>query len=281
VCEDYCTSDEFNQLKRNKMILCTNKRGKFSYSCKSRSDVTWQCDETGGGKPDPDPDPDPDPKPDPDPDKPSGNEDVVAAIDGMKTDSNTRLDTLSGKLDDIKKSNEDKSDKLKKSVDDASEKSETSLKNIDNSVGKVTNAVNGLGNTIDGASGKEISKLNAIRNAIESLKTSGKTFKEPEAPELTDKLKDGLSGLEKDIKDIESDIETRLSKSPFNMGEMHFNNGSYKGSHFVLDNHGRNVSVDFSLMEKIGPHIDLIRGVIILVATLIGALIVLSSGRVS
>ncbi|MFB9216531.1 hypothetical protein, partial [Vibrio sinaloensis] len=33
VCEDYCNSDEFNALKREKIILCNNQYGDFSYTC--------------------------------------------------------------------------------------------------------------------------------------------------------------------------------------------------------------------------------------------------------
>ncbi|MDC5825848.1 hypothetical protein OPW36_14125 [Vibrio europaeus] len=62
---------------------------------------------------------------------------------------------------------------------------------------------------------------------------------------------------------------------------MHFNGGSYQGTDFVLDNHGRQLSVGFNFLTTINPHIDLIKGVILLLAFLAGAVIILSSGRSS
>lgn len=136
--------------------------------------------------------------------------------------------------------------------------------------GAIFRAANNLGMGI-GELGKKIDKITK----------SGKSFKTPEKPTFKTPFKDGLTTLQTEIEELNKEIETKLSKSPINMGSMHFNGGSYQGTDFVLDNHGQQISVGFNFLSTINPHIDLIKGVILLLAFLAGAVIILSSGRSS
>ncbi|MDC5706411.1 hypothetical protein OPW02_17665 [Vibrio europaeus] len=122
---------------------------------------------------------------------------------------------------------------------------------------------------------------NWIGETLEGMRYSDKTFTKPAKPEFKTPFKDGLTTLQTEIEELNKEIETKLSKSPINMGSMHFNGGSYQGTDFVLDNHGQQISVGFNFLSTINPHIDLIKGVILLLAFLAGAVIILSSGRSS
>ncbi|MDC5706399.1 hypothetical protein OPW36_21015 [Vibrio europaeus] len=121
--------------------------------------------------------------------------------------------------------------------------------------------------------------IGELRESINKIKKSGKTFKAPEKPTFKTPFKDGVEGLKTEIEQLEKDIEEKLTKSPLKMGTMHFNGGSYRGTQFDLDHHGHRISVGFNFLDRIAPHIDLIKGVIIFLATLMAAIIVLSSGR--
>ncbi|MDC5813104.1 hypothetical protein OPW07_25640 [Vibrio europaeus] len=120
---------------------------------------------------------------------------------------------------------------------------------------------------------------NWIGETLEGIKDSGKKFTKPAKPEFKTPFKDGVEGLKTEITQLEKDIETKLSQSPLKMGTMHFSSGSYKGTQFDLDHHGHRISVGFNLLNTLAPHLDLIKGVIIFIATLTAAFIVLSSGR--
>ncbi|WCP70332.1 hypothetical protein LYZ37_23175 (plasmid) [Vibrio tubiashii] len=121
--------------------------------------------------------------------------------------------------------------------------------------------------------------LGDIWDGIDKIRKSGKSFKTPEKPTFKTPFKDGVEGLKTEIEQLEKDIEDKLTKSPLKMGTMHFNGGSYRGTQFDLDHHGHRISVGFNFLDRIAPHIDLIKGVIIFLATLMAAIIVLSSGR--
>ncbi|MEX0336424.1 hypothetical protein [Vibrio tubiashii] len=121
--------------------------------------------------------------------------------------------------------------------------------------------------------------LEWIGETLEGMRYSDKTFTKPAKPEFKTPFKDGVEGLKTEITQLEKDIETKLSQSPLKMGTMNFSSGSYKGTQFDLDHHGHRISVGFNLLNTLAPHIDLIKGVIIFIATLTVAFIVLSSGR--
>ncbi|WCP70105.1 hypothetical protein LYZ37_19065 [Vibrio tubiashii] len=120
---------------------------------------------------------------------------------------------------------------------------------------------------------------NWIGETLEGIKDSGKKFTKPAKPEFKTPFKDGVEGLKTEITQLEKDIETKLAQSPLKMGTMNFSSGSYKGTQFDLDHHGHRISVGFNLLNTLAPHLDLIKGVIIFIATLMAAFIVLSSGR--
>lgn len=110
---------------------------------------------------------------------------------------------------------------------------------------------------------------------------AGKSFSKPNAPDFETPFKDGVSVLEAEIVELNQELETKLSQSPIKLGSMNFQGGGYKGINLSLDVHGRPMSVGFNLLDTINPHLDLIRGVIIFIALLAGAVIILSSGRSS
>ncbi|WP_425665743.1 hypothetical protein ACPUEJ_07490 [Vibrio tubiashii] len=148
-------------------------------------------------------------------------------------------------------------------------------------LGEINEAIRENGEFLPMMFGTVAAFLGDIDGGIKSIKTSGKSFQTPEKPTFKTPFKDGLTTLQTEIEELNKEIETKLSKSPINMGSMHFNGGSYRGTDFVLDNHGQKISVGFNFLSTINPHIDLIKGVILLLAFLAGAVIILSSGRSS
>lgn len=122
---------------------------------------------------------------------------------------------------------------------------------------------------------------NNVSNGFDELLRTGRRFAAPEKPIFNTPFKDGVSVLEAEIVALNQELETKLSQSPVKLGAMNFQGGGYNGINLSLDVHGRPMSVGFNLLDTINPHLDLIRGVIIFIALLAGAVIILSSGRSS
>ncbi|MGD8121792.1 hypothetical protein [Vibrio sp. TRT 2004] len=125
------------------------------------------------------------------------------------------------------------------------------------------------------------SQNNHLSRLLDHYLNAGKSFTTPNAPDFETPFKDGVSALETEIAELNKELETKLSQSPIKLGSMNFQGGGYKGINLSLDVHGRPMSVGFNLLDTINPHLDLIRGVIIFIALLAGAVIILSSGRSS
>lgn len=186
VCDDYCNSEEYQQLRREKLIMCSNTGGKFSSQCNSRTDVTFSCDKksdpdgggddgdggdgtgggtgdggdgTGGGSGDGG-------------DGTGDNQDfgqVVNAIDNMRTDNNTRLDKLLSRLD-VNSSNEAKSlDGISDSIAAASDKNEQSLDQINSSIGNLNNTLRDSNNIARELSSNEVSAIDGVNSSIGRL----------------------------------------------------------------------------------------------------------------
>ncbi|ODS04737.1 hypothetical protein [Vibrio scophthalmi] len=177
VCEDYCQSEEFNQLKREKMILCTNKRGKFSFSCSSRNDVSFMCNENSGGEnggigdngsggdnggdtPAPDK---------PASDKTDDDKDVIAALDKINLDTNTRLDKLLAELEASNKKNTDELGKVNDKLQEASDKNHTDLTNIKGATDDVKNATDGVKTSVEELSGTARQQLRELESIDANL----------------------------------------------------------------------------------------------------------------
>ncbi|MDK9777471.1 MULTISPECIES: hypothetical protein [unclassified Vibrio] len=186
VCDDYCNSEEFNQLKREKLIMCSNTGGKFSYECNSRTDVTFNCDK----KSDPDGDGDGDGDDGDgsggtgdggdgtggtgagDGDGTGDNQDfgqVVNAIDNMKTDNNTRLDKLLSSLDENSKNETKSLDGISDSISAASDKNEQSLDRINSSIGNLNNTLRDSNSIARELSSNEVSAIEGVNGSIGRL----------------------------------------------------------------------------------------------------------------
>lgn len=125
------------------------------------------------------------------------------------------------------------------------------------------------------------SQNNHLSRLLDHYLNTGDSFSAPSAPDFETPFKDGVSALEAEIVELNQELETKLSQSPVKLGSMNFQGGGYNGINLSLDVHGRPMSVGFNLLDTINPHLDLIRGVIIFIALLAGAVIILSSGRSS
>ena len=190
VCDDYCNSEEYRQLRNDQLIMCSNTGGKFTSECNGRNDVTFNCsdddgdgdgggtgDGDGGGTGDGDGGGDGDP--DPDPDKDDNSSDVISAIDDMRLDNNTRLDKLLASSDD----GNSKLDGIKESIDGASEKNSEGLKGIND-------GISGLGESIDAL------KASGDANALAQLNaTKGNTDAIHRLSDVTDEIHNAITGV--------------------------------------------------------------------------------------
>lgn len=180
VCDDYCNSEEYQQLRREKLIMCSNTGGKFSSQCNSRTDVTFSCDKksdpdgggddgdgtgggtgdgTGGGTGDGG-------------DGTGDNQDfgqVVNAIDNMRTDNNTRLDKLLSSLDENSKNEAESLDGISDSIAAASDKNEQSLDRINSSIGNLNNTLRDSNNIARELSSNEVSAIDGVNSSIGRL----------------------------------------------------------------------------------------------------------------
>ncbi|RBW67241.1 hypothetical protein DS893_00055 [Vibrionales bacterium C3R12] len=177
VCDDYCSSEEFKQLKYEKMIMCSNQYGTFSFTCNSRDDVTFECDldnptgpdggsggsggDGSGG----------------DGSGGDGSGDVVDAINSMNLDSNTRLD----KLIAATKANSplEKLDTINSSIDSASTQNKQSLDGVNSSIqslqasnGANTSLITSSLDGVDSSVKKVGGKLDIINDTLSDVNPS-------------------------------------------------------------------------------------------------------------
>ncbi|MEZ8504623.1 hypothetical protein AB6D08_25465, partial [Vibrio splendidus] len=91
-------------------------------------------------------------------------------------------------------------------------------------------------------------------------------------------LTTAVDDLKTEIDDLEETLESKLKQSPLKLGRMSFSGGSYQSTTFSLSRW--NVDVGFDLFNSLGPHnTNMIRTVILFIATLLAGFILLSSGR--
>ncbi|MFA0332201.1 hypothetical protein AB4526_24500, partial [Vibrio cyclitrophicus] len=91
-------------------------------------------------------------------------------------------------------------------------------------------------------------------------------------------LTTSLDDLKTEIDELEETLESKLKQSPLKLGQMSFSDGSYDGTSFFLSRW--DVDVGFNLFSTLGStNSNMIRTVILFIATLLAGFILLSSGR--
>ena len=91
-------------------------------------------------------------------------------------------------------------------------------------------------------------------------------------------LTTAVDDLKTEIDDLEEALESKLKQSPLKLGQMSFSDGSYESTTFSLSRW--NVDVGFNLFSSLGSNnTNMIRTVILFIATLLAGFILLSSGR--
>ncbi|WP_176703564.1 hypothetical protein, partial [Vibrio splendidus] len=91
-------------------------------------------------------------------------------------------------------------------------------------------------------------------------------------------LTTAVDDLKTEIDDLEETLESKIKQSPLKLGQMSFSDGSYDGTSFFLSRW--DVDVGFNLFSTLGSNnSNMIRTVILFIATLLAGFILLSSGR--
>ncbi|WP_198926540.1 hypothetical protein, partial [Vibrio cyclitrophicus] len=91
-------------------------------------------------------------------------------------------------------------------------------------------------------------------------------------------LTTAVDDLKTEIDDLEKTLESKVKESPLKLGQMSFSDGSYDGTSFFLSRW--DVDVGFNLFSSLGSNnTNMIRTVILFLATLLAGFILLSSGR--
>ncbi|WP_261878790.1 hypothetical protein [Vibrio kanaloae] len=91
-------------------------------------------------------------------------------------------------------------------------------------------------------------------------------------------LTTSLDDLKTEIDELEETLESKLKQSPLKLGQMSFSDGSYESTTFSLSRW--DVDVGFNLFSSLGSsNTNMIRTVILFLATLLAGFILLSSGR--
>ncbi|EHT4941892.1 hypothetical protein VV99796_00793 [Vibrio vulnificus] len=250
-------------------------------------------DSTGQVPVDPDPvEPEPDvPTPDPTPDS---NGDVVQAVTNLNRDVNKTITSLNV---DINASNARLESELKgvnakitdntqaivdlhKATKQAADNEKALLLGLNKDV---TTAVNQVRNeTASGLFGVK-DAVNKLGDDLENLLSgNGRGFNTPSGSGDWDGngkdgtlIGDSIDGIKGEIEVLEQDLKNLLQKSPINMGQMNFQQGSYTPESFVL----KGQEVSFNLFGILKADKNLIQSVIIFLAFLTAAFIILSSGR--
>ncbi|HAS6110399.1 TPA: hypothetical protein RQK57_004381 [Vibrio vulnificus] len=248
---------------------------------------------TGQVPVDPDPvEPEPDvPTPDPTPDS---NGDVVQAVTNLNRDVNKTITSLNV---DINASNARLESELKgvnakitdntqaivdlhKATKQAADNEKALLLGLNKDV---TTAVNQVRNeTASGLFGVK-DAVNKLGDDLENLLSgNGRGFNTPSGSGDWDGngkdgtlIGDSIDGIKGEIEVLEQDLKNLLQKSPINMGQMNFQQGSYTPESFVL----KGQEVSFNLFGILKADKNMIQSVIIFLAFLTAAFIILSSGR--
>jgi len=120
-----------------------------------------------------------------------------------------------------------------------------------------------------------------IKDAIEEALGKSGTFTSPANGEgygSGTALTGSVAALQTEVEELEDELKRKLKKSPLKLGQMSFSNGSYDGTSFNLSRW--DVDVGFNLFSSLGVNnTDMIRTVILFIATLFAGFILLSSGR--
>ncbi|MEZ8240800.1 hypothetical protein AB6C73_20260 [Vibrio splendidus] len=91
-------------------------------------------------------------------------------------------------------------------------------------------------------------------------------------------LTTAVDDLKTEIDDLEETLESKIKQSPLKLGQMSFSDGSYESTSFFLSRW--DVDVGFNLFSSLGSNnTNMIRTVILFIATLLAGFILLSSGR--
>lgn len=248
---------------------------------------------TGQVPVDPDPvEPEPDvPTPDPTPDS---NGDVVQAVTNLNRDVNKTITSLNVDINagnarlesELKGVNAKITDNtqaivdLHKATKQAADNEKALLLGLNKDV---TTAVNQVRNeTASGLFGVK-DAVNKLGDDLENLLSgNGRGFNTPSGSGDWDGngkdgtlIGDSIDGIKGEIEVLEQDLKNLLQKSPINMGQMNFQQGSYTPESFVL----KGQQVSFNLFGILNADKNMIQSVIIFLAFLTAAFIILSSGR--
>ncbi|HDY7428002.1 hypothetical protein [Vibrio vulnificus] len=248
---------------------------------------------TGQVPVDPDPvEPEPDvPTPDPTPDS---NGDVVQAVTNLNRDVNKTITSLNVDINagnarlesELKGVNAKITDNtqaivdLHKATKQAADNEKALLLGLNKDV---TTAVNQVRNeTASGLFGVK-DAVNKLGDDLENLLSgNGRGFNTPSGSGDWDGngkdgtlIGDSIDGIKGEIEVLEQDLKNLLQKSPINMGQMNFQQGSYTPESFVL----KGQEVSFNLFGILKADKNMIQSVIIFLAFLTAAFIILSSGR--
>ncbi|MCY9803347.1 hypothetical protein OTK51_07860 [Vibrio scophthalmi] len=218
---------------------------------------------------------------------PDSNGDIVGAVTGLNADLNSAINKLhtsinkgaaitEGKLTDLNTNVTDNTKAIKEfheANNIIGQNTEDLLLgmngDITTAVNRTTGAVKGLGKDLEGISDK-----------LDKLTGNGATFKKPTDGTWNGTiLGESIATLESEIVTAKEELSDLLTNSPLKLGQMDFKDGDYSGTTFTLTRPDWSVDVGFNLFTMLGVHLDLIRNVIIFVATLTAAYILLSSGR--
>uniref|UniRef100_UPI001A968BF8 hypothetical protein n=1 Tax=Vibrio splendidus TaxID=29497 RepID=UPI001A968BF8 len=91
-------------------------------------------------------------------------------------------------------------------------------------------------------------------------------------------MSNSIGLIEAEVEQLEKTLESTIKQSPLKLGQMSFSDGSYESTTFSLSRW--NVDVGFNLFSSLGSNnTNMIRTVILFLATLLAGFILLSSGR--
>ena len=91
-------------------------------------------------------------------------------------------------------------------------------------------------------------------------------------------MSNSIGLIEAEVEQLEKTLESTIKQSPLKLGQMSFSDGSYESTTFSLSRW--NVDVGFNLFSSLGSNnTNMIRTVILFIATLLAGFILLSSGR--
>ncbi|WP_029189660.1 hypothetical protein, partial [Vibrio cyclitrophicus] len=91
-------------------------------------------------------------------------------------------------------------------------------------------------------------------------------------------LSNSIGLIEAEVEQLEKTLESTIKQSPLKLGQMSFSDGSYESTTFSLSRW--DVDVGFNLFSSLGSaNTNMIRTVILFLATLLAGFILLSSGR--